>query len=127
MDRRPKAGLKRPAIAGEGFKVLSVEHLFLPFEFRHDVDSISANRVENNYFEETRIVGNLSRRRGLFNKSAALRPAGIRLGSTQPFPTVSGLEEKVMLIVCRIVRSPIFSNWRRGSPWATLRYSKWKS
>ena len=94
MDRRKIEELTRSAIAGERFNVLSVEHLFLPFELRHNVDSISAIRVENNFFEEKCVVGKLSRHRGLFNKSVALRLAGIRLASTHPFPTASGLEEK---------------------------------
>jgi hypothetical protein len=57
-DRRPEAGLKRPTIAGGGFKVFPVEHLFRFVEVRHGVDFIPVSRVEEDRFEGKRAVGN---------------------------------------------------------------------
>ena len=44
-DRRPEAGLERPTIAGGGFNVLPVEHLFRFVEVRHGVEFIPVIRV----------------------------------------------------------------------------------
>ena len=70
-DRRPKAGLERPTIAGGGFNVLSVERHFRPVVVRHNVDFIPVHRVKEECFEGKRIVGKPIRCLELFNRTAA--------------------------------------------------------
>jgi hypothetical protein len=95
MDRRPKVELKRPAVADDGFNVLSVEHLFLPFEFRHGVDSILMIRVEDDFFERKRIAGKLRRCLGLFNRSAArVAPQAIAWQALNPFQPSQGYRKR---------------------------------
>ena len=61
MVLRPEAEREGPAIAGNGFKGLPVEHLFRFVEVRHRVNFLLVMRVEEDRFEGKRAVGNPGR------------------------------------------------------------------